>query len=147
MNRPSAGFTLIELIAVLVIIGILGVSSVRSALPTLSFQMQSSRDQIVTAFFLAQQRAMAQANPVRLFVNAPNQIDLREDTDGDGSFSDESSLALGGVSYPISLLSSQSVNAATFDFDRFGATSATTLVLSQDGSSVNITVTATGYVF
>ncbi len=140
------GFTLLELVSVLVLIGILGASVGASLLPSDSFQLQSSRDQLVTAFFSAQQRAMVQTSSVRLETSSTNQIDVREDSDGDGSFSDESSLRLGGVQYPISLLPNQSLTSATLDFDRLGRTSATNLTLSQNGKNVIISIGSTGYV-
>lgn len=140
------GFTLLELITVLALVGILSATVSYGVLPSASFQMQASRDQVVTAFFSAQQHAMAQTSTVRLSLSSPNQIDIREDSDNDGSFTDESSLRLGGVQYPISLLPNQSLTAATFDFDRLGRTSANTLTLSQSGNSVSITVGATGYI-
>lgn len=145
--QTNKGFTLLELIAVLVLVGILAGTVSARLLPSDTFQLQSSRDQVVTAFFAAQQRAMAQTNSVRLSLVSPNQIDIREDTDGDGDFNDESSLRLGGTGYPVTLLSHQTISAAIFDFDRLGKTSASTLTLSQGSDSVNISVTATGYIF
>lgn len=145
-RRRSYGFSLIELVAVLILVGILAAAATSSFMPSATFQMQASRDQVVTAFFSAQQRAMVQTSPVRLSLSSPNQIDVREDSDGDGSFADESSLRLGGVQYPIALLSSQSLTAATFDFDRLGRTSASTLTLSQNSNTVAITVGATGHI-
>lgn len=140
------GFTLLELIAVLALVGILATTVTTGLLPSASFQLQSSRDQVVTAFFSAQQRAMAQTNAVRLSISGTNQIDIREDTDSDGSFADESSSRLGGVQYPINLLANQSLTNANFDFDRLGRTGAANLTLSQSGSSVTIAVTSTGFV-
>lgn len=144
----NAGFSLIELIAVLLIIGILAATGVASLLPSATFQMQSSRDQVVTAFFAAQQRAMTQTAPVRFSVIAasPNQLDIREDTDGDGDFSDESSLTFNGISYPVALLPNQSLTASNFDFDRLGRTSAQTLTLTQGADTVAITISANGYI-
>lgn len=105
---------------------------------------------MVTAFFAAQQRAMAQTNPVRLSIFVPTsgsaEIDIREDTDGDGDFNDESSLRLGGTAYPLDLLPNQTLTTVNFDFNRLGQTSPNNLVLSQGPSSVNIVVSAAGYI-
>ncbi len=140
------GFTLVELVSVLVLVGIIGTTVTLSVLPNKTFQLQASRDQVVAAFFSAQQRAMAQTNAVRLSISASSDIDIREDSDGDGIFSDETSARLGGVQYPLELPPNQSLTAANFDFDRLGKTSATNLTLSQNGSSVTISVTSTGFV-
>ena len=144
----NSGFSLVELIAVLLIVGILAGAATVSLLPSATFQMQSSRDQVVTAFFAAQQRAMTQTSPVRFSVIAasPNQLDIKEDTDGDGDFSDESSLTFNGIRYPIALLPNQTLTASNFDFDRLGRTTAQTLTLTQGADSVAITISANGYI-
>ncbi len=131
----------------LILIAILGVTVTTRALPSDTFQLQASRDRLVTAFFAAQQRAMAQTDPVRLTISAPNQIDIRQDTDGDGDFADESSLRVGGTSYPVILLANQSLSASVFDFDRLGHTTPATLTLTQSGKTINIGVSATGFIF
>jgi len=140
------GFSLVELIAVLLIIGIVGVATSRAFVPSATFQVQSSRDLVVTAFFSAQQRAMAQQNTVRLIVTSPTEIDIREDTDNDGSFADESSLYLAGTQYPVNILPNQTLNSTTFEFDRLGRTTASTLSLTQDSVIINVSVSATGNV-
>lgn len=146
MQRSGCkGFTLLELVTVLVLAGIVGVTVSNRLIPSATFQLQSSRDLVVTAFFAAQQRAMAQADTIQLQISA-SQIDIRADSDGDGDFSDESGITAGGVSYPISLLPNQTITPANFTFDRFGKTTAATLTLSQSGGSVTIQVSATGYI-
>jgi MSHA pilin protein MshC len=146
MQRPQAGFSLLELLAVLVLLAILSAVVSIGTLPASSFQLQASRDRLVAAFFSAQQRAMVQTRPVRLTLAAPNQIDIREDSDLDGSFADEASLSLGGTQFPQTLLPNQSLTPAVFDFDRLGKTSVATLVLSDGASSVTLAVSATGFI-
>lgn len=139
------GFTLVELITILVLIGTIAAVSFSRLAPTTIFQLQASRDTIVAAFFMAQQRAMAQPNAVRL-VTSSNQIDLLVDTDNDGSFADESSFRWGVDAFPIDLVPNQTLTSAVFDFNRLGYTNAGTLTLSQAGDSVTITVSRTGFV-
>lgn len=159
MNRSSltdisfatkqSGFTFVELVAVLVLIGILGASTVSVLIPSDTYQLQSSRDQVLAAFFSAQQRAMVQADPVQLSISSPSgtpQLDIRQDTNRNGSFSDESSLRIGGTQYPVDLLPNQSLSSASFDFDRFGKTSAASLSLGQNGDTVTIEVSAAGFI-
>ncbi len=137
MPRRHLGFTLIELVAVLVLVGILGTTITTAVMPSDTFQMQSSRDQVVTAFFSAQQRAMAQTSPVSLVLSSPNTVDVRQSG---------SSIRAGGVQYPITLLPNQTLSASTIAFDRLGRTSAVDLTLSQNGDSVTISVSSTGYI-
>src|SRR5690606_16015807 len=112
--------------------------AVQALMPSESFQLQASRDQVVTAFFTAQQLAMAQEDNVELITNGTNQIDVQVDG---------ASITVAGVSYPILLQNNQSLTAATFSFNRLGQTSANSLTLSQGSSSVAISVSATGYIY
>ncbi len=128
------------------LIGIIGATVGSSLMPSDTFQLQSSRDQVVTAFFSAQQRAMSQTNSVRVVISSSNQLDIREDSDGDGSYSDESSLRLGGVQYPLVLQPNQTLTTAIFSFDRLGRTTPSTLSLTQNAQTVAITITETGYI-
>jgi len=146
LKRRSGGFSLLELIAVMVLIGILGSTAVTQIIPSASMQLQSSRDRVLSGLFAAQQLALVQDDAVRFVVSGGNQINILRDTDGDSSFSDESGAYVGGTQYPITLLPNQSfASGATIDFDSLGQTSGAALNLSQDGGSVAITVTATGY--
>lgn len=142
--RRPLGFTLIELVAVLVLIAIVaGVASARFSNP--GFDLQSSRAQVVSAFLLAQQLAMAEQRPVRL-ITQTHQIDIRQDEDADGTFAVSESVFADGQQYPQALNASHSLTASTFNFDRRGRTPAQTLILSQGSVSVNITVTAAGHI-
>ncbi|MFL0808807.1 MAG: type II secretion system GspH family protein [Agarilytica sp.] len=145
----SRGFTFIELVAVLVLVGILGASTVSVLIPSSTYQLQSSRDQVLAAFFSAQQRAMVQADPVQFSITAVGgrpRLDIREDTNGNSSFSDDASLRIGGTQYPLDLLPNQTLTPATFDFDRLGKTTANTLSLAQSGNNVNIQISTTGFI-
>lgn len=147
MKKGARGFTLVELVAVLLIIGILAASAISGSLPSSSFQLQASRDQVVTAFFAAQQRAMAQTTPVCFLTQAPNTVDIRFDTDADGNCAGEPSVRAGGTAYPVSLSANQSISTTSLIFDRLGRPNATpTLLLSQAEGSVNISIGAAGYI-
>ncbi len=135
---------MIELVAVLIIIGLLAATATSTLIPSTSFQLQASRDQIVTAFFSAQQKAMTQLDPVAVFTSA-NQIDIRQDSNNDGTFTASESVTVGGVTYPVALLANQTLTGATFQFDRLGYTTPGSVTLSQNGANVAINVTATGY--
>ncbi len=135
------GFTIIELIAILILVGILAATGTSALLPSTSAQLQSSRDQVVAAFFSAQQLAMAQQASVQLIISVPNQIDVQQGG---------ASVRAGGVGYPIFLLPNQTIDPQTFSFDRLGQVAQSSNVeldLTQGGSTVTITVTSTGYVY
>ncbi len=134
--RHQNGFTLIELIAVLVIVAALGATAVARFANNSVFELQASRDQVVSALLSAQQLAMVQNDAVR-FSTQGNQLDILQDG---------TSVSIDGVVYPINLGSGQAITGADFDFDRLGQTQPATLTLSKSGELVTISVTATGFV-
>lgn len=146
-NKKYQGFSTIELVTVIIIIGILAAASTSVLIPSRSFQLQATRDQLVAAIETAQQRAMSRQNAVRVVLSA-NQISMQDDVDGDDDFSPAASVSTGGVSYPISLPPSQSLSPdVTLVFDRLGQTSGTTVTLTQSSASVSITITDSGYAY
>ena len=143
----TEGFTLVELISVIVLISVLAVNALPKLIPSASYQLQGSRDTVLAAFFSAQQMAMSRDSQVQLSFGS-GAIDIRRDDDNSGTFESSESVTISGQSYPVSLLSSQSISSATFVFDRLGQpNSAATLSLTQSGRSVSIVVTETGYAY
>lgn len=138
------GFTLIELVSILVIVSIISVTFLARTTPTDTFQLQASRDQLVAAFFSAQQKAMVQTQAVQLSTNGQT-IDIKLDTNSDGNFATETSLSMGGVTYPWSIRANQSFSESTFVFNRLGQTTAGTVSVSMGDNSVLVTVSATGF--
>lgn len=145
-EKKARGFSLVELVTVLIIIGVLAASSTSLFIPSSTFQMQAARDQVVAAFAAAQQRAMSRTNAIQVSTSG-NQIDVREDIDGDGNFATSVSVSMGGVQYPLALLANQTISNASFTFNRLGETNSGTLTLSQSGASVAIEVTDSGYAY
>lgn len=138
------GFTLIELISILVIIAIISVTLIARSTPTDTFQLQASRDQLVAAFFSAQQKAMVQSQAIQLSTSG-NMIDIKQDTNSDGIFASEASLSIGGIAYPWSLRANQSLSNSNFIFNRLGETTAGTISVSIGDNSILVTVSATGF--
>ena len=62
MKKNQAGFTIIELVTVIILIGILAVSVAPKFDGTASYEAHSHRAQLISALRLTQQRAMQQTN-------------------------------------------------------------------------------------
>ncbi len=144
MVRAETGFTLVELIAVIILIGLLAVA----ATPLFSTQnapLQASRDDLVAALFYAQQVAMARddgdaggTNPITFEVASP-AITVKENG---------TPLALSGVVYPLTLAHGVTVSmtpASVLHYDKLGRTTASVVTLTSGSASVTVNVSASGY--
>lgn len=132
----SRGFSLVELIAVMLIVGILSVSAISKISPSTTMQLQSSRDTLVAAFRSAQQLAMVRQSVITLDTTS-STVEI---------YIDGANASVGGVQYPITLIPGQTLTPASFTFDRLGHTNAATLVLSQKGDVVTVAIDKSGYV-
>lgn len=130
------GFTLVELISVLIIVAVLGVIATSRFISNSSFELQEARDQVVLAFRSAQQLAMTQADSVS-FQSTASSIDIRQDG---------SSVTVNGVQYPLSFSGNQSISTSVFSFDRLGRTDPGTMTLSNNGSSVSLSISSAGHI-
>lgn len=142
----NRGFSLVELIAVMVIAGILAAVTLGNRVSGTSLQLQASRDSLVAALHSAQQLAMNRAHDTALRVGST--VDLLMDTDNDGVFDDESSVVFGGVRYPISLPNGISLNedcGGQLRFNRLGQTGGCTLTLNKAGQSIQTQVYPSGF--
>jgi len=138
MTSGCRGFTLIELIAVIVILSIMSIS-VASRFSGQGVSVQASRDDVIAALFYAQQIAMARdsaTNPIRLVTTATS-VNVTENG---------TPLLHAGVQYPLVLGSGVSLSpASTLNFDKLGQTTASVFTLSRSGVSATITVSDSGY--
>ncbi len=142
-SRVDGGFTLVELIAIIVVLGVISVTVASRSTGTLTAQLQASRDSIVAALLLAQQRAMAQVDPVRV-VSGGSQLDIQQDSGGGYQ-----SVRIGGMQYPLDLAASQTLSSHTLEYNRLGqiegVTTNTSMVLSQGSGSITITISPSGF--
>lgn len=142
----TAGFTLVELIAVMVVVGVLAAVVGSRLMPQTVLQLQAGRDLLTTALFSAQQKAMVQLAPVRVIISGTT-IDVRLDANGDGDFSSNESIFVGGTQFPVSVDGGVAFSAHILDYDHLGHTIPTVISLSKGGQNVDVTVTATGYAY
>lgn len=130
------GFTLVELITVIVIVSVLAVTARNMFGHSRSQELSTSRDLIVAAMFTAQQLAMSQTREVEVVLGG-NRVDI---------LLSDTSVAFAGVQYPIDLRPGQTVSNHTLEFDRLGRTTATDITLNQGAAaSVTIEVSSSGF--
>jgi len=137
-NRQQ-GFSLIELITVIIVLGIISVVAFARFDSADTAAVQTGRDQVLNAFFVAQQLAMARDAGSNILVDLDSdQVDLRE-----GGMS----LNRSGVSYPITLPQGVSITSGTgvYAYDKLGRTTPAVIALSRGGTSASITLEASGY--
>jgi MSHA pilin protein MshC len=130
-----SGFSLVELIAVMVILGVM-VLTVIPKFTTFNADLQASRDDIIAALFFAQQVAMARDSSTNAiqFVSTANSVSVTENG---------VALINGGTQYPVTLPAGSDLTAVTLNYDKLGRIgSATTLTLSGVN---NIQISESGY--
>jgi MSHA pilin protein MshC len=135
-TQVQRGFTLIELIAVMVIVGVMSVS-LSSRLGSMnSTKIQAGRDDLIAALFFAQQTAMARSG-IQLIVTT-NAVSVTENG---------TPIIVHSQAYPLSF--SSGVTATTplvFTYDKLGRTTAAVITLAGTGGfGATVTVEASGY--
>ena len=138
VHSQNRGFTLIELIAVIVLLAVVSIS-VTSRFTDTGSAVQASRDDLIAALFYAQQIAMARdsnTNPIRVVTTA-NSISVTENG---------VALLHGSVQYPLTLTSGVVLApATTLNYDKLGRTNASAFTLSRNGVSLSVSVSDSGY--
>ena len=137
--KATHGFTLIELISVLLLVGILSAVVATRIASDGAERVQQSRDLLIAALFFAQQQAMDVDAAVALQVDATS---INVTLDGTPTRAE-------GYVYPANLPTGVSLSpVTTFTYNRLGETTPASIrVLHTDGSEVTVTVAATGYAF
>lgn len=141
MNANVRGFSLIELIAVMILLGILSITLFSRLGPVNSAAVQSGRDDIIAALFFAQQTAMMRSNGGNIkLVLESNSVSVTEN---------DVPIQLAG--YPLTLPTGVSASSHLFVFDKLGRTTAATIILTgsgnNSGTSAQIQVEASGYAY
>lgn len=133
LNRQQ-GFTLVELICVIIIIGVMSITLLSRFSLSTAANIQASRDDLIAALFFAQQTAMARSN-IQLVVTA-------------GAVSVTESgvpIVVHRQGYPLSFPNGVTATPITFTYDKLGHTTGGTITLSKSGVSASVTVENTGY--
>ena len=140
MIHKARGFTLIELITVMILIGIVSVVLVSRVGSVGTAPIQSSRDDLIAALFFAQQQAMMRKN-ISVVLSA-DSITVRENNADIVGSTDR---------YPLRLPAGVTLSPATLVYDKLGRTTATDITLTGSGNSSGVTarvrVEASGYAF
>lgn len=137
MRRWETGFTLIELIAVMVIVGIIAITASARFASTDLARLQASRDDLVAALFFAQQIALARSsntNPIAVTVSSG------------GVSVTENGIPIGvhQVTFPAGVTANPT---PTFNYDKLGRTTGGAITLSADGNEATVNVSGSGYAY
>ncbi len=148
--ETQRGFTLVELITIIVILGIIAVTALPRFSGRSGFDSRAFSDQVKAALRLAQKLAIAQHRNVCVVVTttAPATLAINVSSAEAGACDTALPSLSGSGNYLITAPGSAALtsSAATITFDRAGSPGATAITLNVD-SEPTITVAAeTGYV-
>ncbi|HSC66349.1 MAG TPA: type II secretion system protein [Cellvibrio sp.] len=139
-NKFNWGFTLIELISVMILVGIISVVLLSRMSVVGVSAVQSSRDDVIAALFFAQQQAMMRSTIT--VVITTNSISVNENN---------VPIQVSTDYYPLGMPSGVSASPITLIYDKLGRTTATNITLTgsgnSSGASARIRVEASGYAF
>jgi MSHA pilin protein MshC len=140
MKNTLRGFTLIELVTVMILVGILSITLFTRLGSAGTAAIQSGRDDLIAALFFAQQQAMMRSN-ISLVLTA-NSVSVNENNNP---------IAVSNDFYPLTMPAGVSLPALTLNYDKLGRTTATQIVLTGSGNSGGVTATiqvdASGYAY
>lgn len=141
MTTPERGFTLIELIAVIILVGILSITLFSRLGSAATAPIQSGRDDLIAALFFAQQQAMMRSNIT--LVLTTNSVSVNENN---------VPIIVSNNFYPLSMPTGVTLPALTLTYDKLGRIpAATQIVLTGSGNSSGVTATiqvdASGYAY
>jgi MSHA pilin protein MshC len=134
MVQVQRGFTLIELIAVMIIVGVMSVVLFSRIGSFSHSNVQAGRDDLIAALFFAQQSAMARSS-IQLTVTA-NSVSVEENG---------TPIVVHSQGYPLAFQNGVSATPAIFSYNKLGGTTAGTITLSGNGASASVSVEASGY--
>ena len=140
----SRGFSLMELIAALLIFSVVALLGYRTVFDSISVNLDEARLSVLSALRLAQSRALTSMSAVRLST-ASNSLDARVDLDGDGVFAENERVSDAGQTFPLTVSADVTISDVTITFDSTGRTAASQITLTRGGQSSVISVSSTGF--
>lgn len=136
----SKGFTLIELISVMILVGVLSVTLVSRLGNVHSASVQSGRDDLIAALFFAQQTAMMRPN-ISVVISS-NSVSVNENNNP---------IRVSTSYYPLEMPAGVTLSSAILNYDKLGRTTETNITLTGSGNSSGVSarvrVEASGYAF
>ncbi len=149
MCKSAAGFTLIELVTVIIIIGILSVSVAPKFLSSSGFEEYSYRDELLTKLRGIQQRAMQETNVVSCLVS----VTATQVFGCDSNFAGDTTSVAVSTSHNVSFAVSNVANN-TFSFSTLGRPQGCvaspceiTLTVVGNEQSLAILINEEGYIY
>jgi MSHA pilin protein MshC len=131
-RKGQCGFTLVELITVMVIVGIMAVAVLPRFFTVSDFEDRGSADQVKSMLRFAQKTAIAQHRNISVAISG-------------GAASPNCTTTLAGSTLTCQVKSTVTSGAGTYTFNALGQRTSATGVITMGG--VNITIEAeTGYV-
>ncbi len=141
MIYKSRGFSLIELITVMILLGIISITLFSRLGSVGTAAVQAGRDDLIAALFFAQQQAMMRSN-IKLVLTT-NSVSVNEN---------DIPIAVSNDFYPLTMPAGVSLPAVTLNYDKLGRIpAATQIILTGSGNSSGVTATiqvdASGYAY
>jgi MSHA pilin protein MshC len=140
MKTQESGFTLIELITVMILVGIISAVFFSRMGSVGTAAVQAGRDDLIAALFFAQQQAMMRSNITLVLTSST--ISVNENS---------VPIKVSNDFYPLNLPVGVSLPALTLSYDKLGRTNKTQIVLTGSGNSSGVTATiqveASGYAY
>jgi len=138
--KKSVGFTLLELIVVILLVSILAASAVSRFANKSDFSLKTEQEQLISALFQAQQWAMS-GRPTQFVILSANSFTVRDAGNSANHY------GVGSLTYPQDLTSGVTFNPTTLvlTYTGLGATSAAIITLSAGGDSVRVRIEDSGY--